>query len=236
LDYETQPSAQATDATQEQPQQNEGIQTRINELTAKFRQAEEANQKLAQQLMEQQAKYAAALEQQAFRAQAPAPQPPEDPLAPFKDQIDPTVAQAVQAAVNATRKQMEAQFNSIIQQQAVEQSAYAVRAEVATLPNVPKEVAQRAESLMRAWKSQGLPIVPQDAINFALGEYHRGQLLKAAPVMGYNPNAQVPPSVIPGQNPPPAAARQSLPANFDSLDYNQQNKILEQMGVGDQPL
>lgn len=236
MEHEIQPSAQATDTTSEQPQQGEGIQSRINELTAKFRQAEEANQKLASQLMEQQAKYAAALEAQAYRAQAPAPQPPEDPLAPYRDQIDPTVAQAVQAAVNATRKQMEQQFNAVLQQQAVEQSAYAVRAEIASLPNVPTEVAQRAESLMRSWKSQGLPIVPQDAINFALGEYHRGQLLKAAPVRGYNPNAQVAPPVIPGGNPLPQAPRSSLPANFDSLDYNQQNKLLEQMGVGDQPL
>lgn len=236
MDNENQPSAQANDQVAEQPQNNEGFQHRINELTAKFRQQEEANQKLSQQLFEQQAKYASMIEQQIQAQRAAPPQQVEDPLAPFKDQIDPTVAQAVQAAVNATRKQMEAQFNGILQQQAAEQAVYAVRAEAAALPNIPREVSQRAEQLMRAWKAQGLPIIPQDAINFALGEYQRNQLLKAAPVRGYDPTAQVPPAVITGQAPAPQAARSALPANFDSLSYDQQNLILEKMGVGDQPI
>lgn len=235
MEHENQPSAQATEPTTQDQSQNEGIQTRINELTAKFRQAEENNQRLSTQLMEQQSKYTTMIEQQ-MQAQRAPPPPPEDPLAPFKDQLDPTVAQAVQAAVAATQRRMEQQFNAVLQQQAVEQSAYAVRAEIAALPNVPREVAQRAESLMRAWKSQGLPIVPQDAINFALGEYQRTQMLRAAPVTGYNPNAQIAPAVIPGQIPAPAAPRGQLPQNFDSLDHHQQNILLEKMGVGDQPL
>lgn len=229
-----QPSAQAIDQ-QDAPQQNEGIQARINELVAKQRQAEEALKERDRQLMENTAQMAQ-MAMQMRQQPTPPPQAPVDPMAPYRDQMDPVALQAIQAAIDATTKRMEAQFAPMMAQQAAQIASFSVQAEAAALPNLPKEVVQRAQQLATGWRQAGLNFPTGDAINFALGEYQRGQLLKAAPVMGYNPNAPVHPNVVPGYAPPPPVNRQSvLPTNFDTLDRNRQNAALEQSGILDDP-
>ena len=215
-----------------QPQENEGIQARINELTAKFRQTEEALKARDQQLMEQTAQMAQ-LAMQVRQPVAPAPVAPVDPLAQFKDQLDPVAHAAIQAAVAATQQRMEAQYAPMFAQQAAQIAGFAVQAEAATIPNLPKSVVSRAAELAASWRAQGINYPPGDALNFALGEYQRGQLFKAAPVAGYNPAVHAPP-MTQGFNPPPPQPR-ALPQNFDQLPSAQQNQILEQSGVLDQP-
>lgn len=228
-----QPSAQATGT--EGTSQHEGIQARINELVAKQRQAEEALKERDRQLMEQSAQMAQ-LAMQAQRQAAPPPvAAPVDPLLQFKDQLDPVAAQAIQAAVEATRKQMEAQFAPMIAQQAAQIAGFAVQQEAAAIPNLPKEVTQRAAQLAANWRAQGLTFPPGDALNFALGEYQRGQLIRAAPVTGYDPNRpQVPPVTQGFIPPPPATQKSALPPNFDSLSRAQQNAALEASGLLDE--
>lgn len=226
------PSAQAPEQAPEQ-QPNEGIQARINELVAKQRQAEEALKERDRQLMEQTAQMAQ-LAMQARQVAVQPPPPPVDPLAQFKDQLDPVAHAAIQAAVAETQRRMEAQYAPMFAQQAAQIAGFAVQAEAAALPGLPKEVTNRAAQLAAQWRSQGLQFPPGDAINFALGEYQRGQLMRAAPVAGYNPAVQQP-SITPGFAPQPAATTRALPANFEQLNRQQQQAALEAAGVGDQP-
>lgn len=229
-----QPSAQAGESQASEG----GLQARINELVAKQRQAEERDAAAQKLLMEQSAQMAQ-LALQVRQPVAPAAQP-ADPLAPFKETLDPVAAQAIQAAIAETRRQMEAQYQPMFAQQAAQIAAFAVQAEASAIPNLPKEVKDRAAQLASNWRAQGLNFPPGDALNFALGEYQRGQLLKAAPVVGYNPAqaaTQAAQHVAHGQNlPPPAPKVSSLPANFDNMTRAQQLAALEAAGVGDQPI
>lgn len=231
------PSAQGS-GTEGNPQsEGDGIQKRINELVAKQRQAEELARTREQQLMEQSAQMAQMAMQVQKQAVAPPPPAPVDPLAQFTDRLDPVAAQAIQAAVEATRKQMEAQYAPMFAQQAAQIAGFAVQQEAASIPNLPREVVNRAASLAAGWRAQGMQFPPSDALNFALGEYQRGQLLKAAPVMGYNPNAGLQAPVVPGFSPPPPAPKASaLPSNFEQLSRAQQQDFLEKSGALDEPL
>lgn len=231
MDNENQASAQPIETTE--ATQNEGVQTRINELTAKFRHEQEAREQLQKQLVEQSTRMAeqALLMQQAQAR--PAPAAPVDPLAQFKDTLDPVTSQAIQAAIAETTRRMEAQYAPMFAQQSAQIAQFAVQAEVQAIPGVPKEVAVRASQLAAGWRQQGLNFPPGDALNFAMGEYYRGQLMKAAPVAGYNPAAQQVPQITPGMNPPPPVAR-ALPTNFDSLTRQQQNDFLEKAGISDE--
>lgn len=231
MEHETQASAQPTESTEANA--NEGFQARINEMTAKYRQVEEQLKERDRQLMEQAARMAeqALIAQQA--AARPAPAAPVDPLAQFKDTLDPVTSQAIQAAIQETTRRMEAQYAPMFAQQAAQIAQFAVQAEVQNIPGVPKEVAARAAKLAADWRAAGLNFPPGDALNFAMGEHMRGQLLKAAPVAGYNPAAQHVPQVTPGLNPPPAPAR-VLPPNFDGLSRQQQIDLLDKSGVADE--
>lgn len=229
-----QSSAQTVGSEGSGDSQNSGLQTRINELVAKQRQAEEALKERDRQLMEQTAQMTQ-LVQQVSKQAAPAPVTPVDPLAQFQDRLDPVAAQAIQAAVEATRKQMEAQFAPMLAQQAAQIAQFSVQQEAAAIPNLPKEVSQRAAQLAAQWRAAGLNFPPSDALNFALGEYQRGQLLKAAPVMGYNPNAPGLPAVTPGYVPAPPTPQSKLPTNFDNLPREQQMALLDS-AIGDLPL
>ena len=229
---ENQPSAQVDTVADETS--GSGVQKRIDEITAARRQAEEQNRQLQAQLMETSAQMAQ-LAMQARQAQQPPPQAPVDPLAQFKDSLDPTTAQAIQAAVEATRRQMQAQYEPMFAQQAAQMAGYAVQAEAANIKGLPPEVTQRAAVLAADWRAKGLPFPVGDAINFALGEYQRGQLSKAAAVVGYDPRTQ-PPAVIPGYTPVPQTQARALPQNFEQLNRAQQIAALEASGVLDAPL
>lgn len=227
------PSAQAQVPPQ---QENSGIQARIDELTAKFRQAEESNQKLQQQIMEATAREAEAsrrLADQYQRATQPVAQV-EDPLAQYKDRLDPVAVEALQRSNAMLQQQMEERLRKMQAQYEAQQATYAVRHEIAVTPGLPPEVAQKAEQLMSAWRAQGWNVpTAKDAIHIALGQHYESSLRRAAPVLSYQQNSTVP-NVTPGFAPPPPQPRKGLPANFDSLAPDQQNLILEQNGVADE--
>lgn len=228
------PQASAQLDTVADESQGNGVQKRIDELTAARRQAEEREKALQTQLMETTAQMAQ-LAMQARQAQQPAPQAPVDPLAQFKDALDPTVTQAIQAAVAETQRRMQAQYEPMFAQQAAQMAGYAVQAEAANIKGLPPEVTQRAAVLAADWRSRGIQLPVGDAINFALGEYQRGQLSKAAAVTGYDPRTQAP-GTIPGFTPPPQTQVRALPQNFDQLNRSQQNAALEAAGILDAPL
>lgn len=224
--------AQASDSAGTQPA-NPGLQARIDELVAKQRQDAEraaAAEKQSVELAAQMAQMAIQMRQPVAPVAAPV-----DPLAQFQDQIDPNTLKAIQAATEATRRQVEQQYQSQLAAQAAQMAGYTVRAEAAAIPNLPKEVVDRAAQLATQWRQAGIQYPPSDALNFALGEYQRGQLLKAAPVAGYNPGA-APPAITPGFAPaPPAPRGPALPANFDSLSRQDQYAALDKAGILDQP-
>jgi hypothetical protein len=227
-----QPSAQAAEG-QDQAPQGGGLQARIDELVAKQRQAEEGQKEAQRQLMETTA-VMAQMAAQSQRQVAPAPVH-VDPLAQFKDQLDPVAHAAIQAAVAETRRQMQAEFQPVFAQQAAQLAGFAVRSEAAAIVGLPREVTDRAAMLAASWRAQGLPFPPGDAINFALGEYQRGQLSRAAPVIGYDPRAALAQPNVSGFTPPPPAPRgPALPSNFDNLSRAQQNAALEQSGALDE--
>lgn len=229
-----QPSAQANDIA-EQPAVSEGVQKRFDEMTAARRAAEEQARQLQAQLMEQSATMAQ-LAMQAQQRQVAPVAAPVDPLAQFKDTLDPVAAQAIQAAVAETRRQMEAMYAPRLAAQDAQLAGMAVHSEAANIPNLPKEVAARAAQLAAQWRQAGINYPPGDALNFALGEYQRGQLVKAAPVVGYDPRNAMP-GVTPGYTPaPPQAHSRALPSNFDQLNRAQQNAALDASGSLDQPL
>lgn len=229
-----QASAQPTDNAPAE-QHGEGAQARINELTAKFREAERQREELQSKLMEQMAA-SVQLAQQAQRQVAPPPAP-VDPLAQFKDVLDPVAAQAIQAAVAETQRRMEAMYAPRLAAQDAQLAAMAVQSEAAGIPNLPKEVSARAAQLAAQWRQAGINYPPGDALNFALGEYQRGQLVKAAPVAGYDPRNAMPAGVIPGVPPPVTMPQQrALPSNFDQLNRAQQNAAMEAAGIADQPM
>lgn len=224
------PSAQGSDGVEKS-----GLQARIDEIIAKQRQAEERAQSAEKQLLETNARVAE-MAIQANRPVAPV-YAPVDPLLQFKDSLDPVAAQAIAAAVAETQRRMEAQYAPMFAQHAAQLAGMQVQAEAAAIPNLPKEVSQRASQLAAQWRQAGLNFPPGDALNFALGEYQRGQLVKAAPVMGYNPAAQGVHSVTPGFTPaPPASQSKALPSNFDSLNRAQQYAALDASGALDEPL
>jgi hypothetical protein len=229
-----QPSAQAQTPAPEQS----GIQARIDELTAKFRQAEERNQELNNKLLEQAARESDTARRYAELAQrqtAPAPAAPVDPLAAYREQLDPVAVKAIESVQQAMQAQFNSQFQAQQQKYAADTAIYAVRSEAAAVVGLPPEVRNQAEVLMQQWRAQGWNVpTAQDAIAIALGQYQMGQLRKAAPVMQYQANPNIP-AVTPGFAPPPAPPRGALPSNFDSLSREQQNQILEQNGVADQP-
>ncbi len=229
-----QASAQPTDNVPAEPQ-NEGVQARINELTAKMREQERQNAELQSKLMEQMAT-SVQLAQQAQRQVAPAPIP-VDPLAQFKDTLDPTAMQAIQAAVAETQRRMEAMYAPRLAAQDAQLAAMAVHSEAAAIPNLPREVSARAAQLAAQWRQAGINYPPGDALNFALGEYQRGQLVKAAPVVGYDPRNAMPQTVIPGFSPAPQTQQaRALPNNFEQLNRAQQNAALDAAGIADRPM
>lgn len=233
-----QPSAQAQD-TNTPPESGGGIQARIDELTAKMRQAQEMNQKLQEELLKkatnesEMARQMAELSTRQHLAQQSVAAP-VDPLAAYREQLDPVALKAIESVTASLNQRFEAQLASVQQKYAVDSAALAVRSEVAAVPNLPPEVAQRAEQLMQDWRRQNWNVpTAQDAIAIALGQYQMGQLRKAAPVLQYQTN-QARPAVTPGYAAPPVP-KPALPSNFETLSREQQNNLLEQMGVADEP-
>lgn len=224
---ENQPSAQA-EQTQTPPEPpaapaiNEGIQKRIDELTARSRETERQNQELIARVLELSAKAS---------APAPAaPQPEVDPLAQFGDRLDPTVQEAIRAAVGQTK----AKYDNILAQQQTQFAAQLSEMQVYTQASqmgveVPNEVKAKAAAIARQHGTS-----PDIALKLAYGEFALDQQKKTAGVRGYvPPNTPVMTSAAPAPTQSRGPAR---PAGFDDLDFRDQAKWLEANGFDDSPL
>lgn len=229
MDSINDPSAQGTEVQPQEPQ-NTGFQARIDELTAKYRQSEENEKRLQAQLLEAATKQAEFQAEMLRRQTQPQAAPiAADPLAPFRDQLEPTAVKALDAMMKAQNEQYAAQLAQIKRQTMSQQAVYNVRQVVQSTPGVDQEVAQRAEQLFTGWAQQGLPYTPEDALNFALGEQRRKSLFRAAPVM-HLPQNGAPPVTPGGQQPQAPRTAPVLPSNFDALPRHEQNNLLEKSG------
>jgi hypothetical protein len=207
-----------------QPQVNEGIQKRIDQLTARIHEKDSQVQELTNKLLEL-----------ATRQQTPAAQPlpaaPEvDPLAEYGEQLDPVVAKAVKAAVGSISKKFE---TTLAQQQeffAREMNAMQVQAVAGQYGDVvPQEVRAKAASIAKQYGT-----APDIALKVAFGEHALEQAKKVRNVAGY-----VPPStpIMTGAAPAPQTRQgPQRPANFDSLSPSQQIQWFETHGFDDPSL
>lgn len=228
------PSAQGTEVQQEvsqETQQPTGFQARIDELTAKFRTEQENNQKLQAQLLEQATRQsdlqAELLRQRTQPAQQAAP---ADPLAPFRDKLEPTAVQALEALMEAQRREYSASIAQMQRQTSAQQAVYNIRQVIGSTPGVDQEAAQRAEQLFIGWSQQGLNYTPEDALNFALGEQRRKSLFRAGPVLNAAPPYGGPPVTPGGQQLVAPRQPNALPSNFEALPRHEQNNLLEKSG------
>lgn len=223
-------TAQATPEVQTNPTENQtqtpGLQARIDELVARAKTAEAANQELMQKMLEQNMRL--------MEAQRPAPQAAPDPLAQHADALDPRLVEILRAE----RERMEMSFRAKMQQVEAQQGQYAIQAAAAQLRNVPPEVTAKAQQLYHQAKTNGSAATPDEALRYALGDWYLQQQQRGAGVMGlpttaFNAPMAVPPSV----NVMPAAQpSRSAPADFESWSLTKQLEYMERSGIGDVPL
>lgn len=133
-----------------------GVQARINELTKKYRDQERDNQALRQQNQE--------LMQTMTQTLVARSQPQEVP-----PEFDPEEKKRLDYLLSPLQKQ--------IAQMSAQLAASGVASEVqaAAKSNTPPEVVAHAAQLAAAWRRQGIPGTPQDAITYAMGQYVLGK-------------------------------------------------------------
>lgn len=223
---ENQPSAQAeqTQAPVEQaPAINEGIQKRIDELTARNAESERQKNDLLARVLELSAK-------QSAPAPVPAPVPEVDPLAQYGDRLDPSVQEAIRAQAAAIKRQ----YDAIIAQQQQQFSAQLSEMQVYTQAaqsgvTIPEDVKAKAASIARQHGTS-----PDIALKLAYGEFAMEAQRKTAGVRGYVPPAT---PVMTGNAPAPQQRQgPARPVGFDDLDHREQAKWLETNGFEDSPL
>ena len=220
------------------PDQRNGLDQRFAEMTRKQYELQEKNQELQRQAIEAQAQTAEALNRLAQFQQKPIE---TDPLASFREKVDPEVLNAMNAQMQAVTQRLQREQAEKMQALELQSAVYQLRSDAAQLRGIPPEVAQRAEQLLIAWKRAGLnQVTATDALDIALGQYQRGQLVRAGPVLAAQQNQGYVPSVTPGSSPmammPTSPAQRSArPGNFDELPRAQQNAILEKDGELDLP-
>jgi len=199
---------------QQAQQQFAGFEKRINELTAKFRGAEESIAQKDAQLSEM----VRTVSELAMRQQAPvAAEPPVE--------IDPEERRRLEAILTPYQKRMEQMMANLESQVAVRE----VQTVAAQFGD--ERLQSRALQLMDAWKKQGFTgWQPRDAVRYAAGELYEADKLKSA--SGQNEQQrfnQLGNNMLTGQSAPPAsiASNGALPTNFDSLPNDKQLEILE---------
>jgi hypothetical protein len=210
---DTQPVA-AQPGTEHQAD-NSGIQKRIDELTAKYRQAEDAlrqrdaqNQELMMALMTQRA------------APAAAEPPPEfDPEE--KRKLDYVTAPLMQR-MEQMQKQFERQMGAVQLQQTTQRVG-------------DPEVAREAQALYQKW--QGNPDVKgfnaEDAVIYAAGKKAlAAQLAANANAALQNFNNGAPPPMFNGRQPPSAPVEAAVPADIDTWDNDKQAAYWEKQLAG----
>jgi len=214
--------------------QNLVPQARFDEIYAKQKEAERRAEELQKQILEQaqrQAEQIANLTAQSMAAVHRQQQvAPSDPYAGIRDR-DPEFVKILEAREQA----MSAQFAAQARQLEAKVQAAEVRVAVSAIPNAPPEVGAAAAAYMQRWASQGVPATPEDAINFAWGEYARKQHGRVANVRDITPPST---AVLTSANPSVQVSTHNtpqLPSNFNQLSPQRQEQILDQL-YGDLPL
>lgn len=212
------------------PQENLIPQSRLDEVTAARREAERKADELSKQLLElsaQQAQQAAQFQAQLIAMQQ-SQRPAADPYAQLRER-DPDLVRSLEAA----HAQQAEQFRVQRQQLEAQNKLLEVRLLASSIPGITTETQTKAAQYMQRWAAAGVPATAEDAINFALGEERRQQLVQTANVRGITPP---PTPVLTQPNAPPAAAAQpqGLPPNFDRLSPEQQEAYLDKL-YGDMP-
>ncbi len=217
VDENGNPIAQGQETEPETPEKPSGIEARINELTAKFREAERALNERSNQVAERDAQIATLLTTLAAGRQ--------EPVQTQQVDIDPDEQRKFDALMSPRMLQMQRQLERLEQ----ELSASQFR-QVAT--GVEPEVAKRAQELMGAWKRNGYSgWTPEDAVTYAQGELLRKQKSVAQTANQQRQEFNTLSHGVTSQqnSPPPAQARSvKIPKNIDQLPANKQAEIYEQ--------
>jgi hypothetical protein len=228
-------NAQSPDASNEGSQSSQshsGLEARIGELTAGMRDAQRDAIATRELLAAQQA------EVQRLQGLLAAPKV-DQPGVDYSQLGDAgqVVKQAVEDAVTRTKNELTAQFQSQFKQlQSVQVQSQV--ASIAAQYGLSAELAAQAQSVMVGATQRGIPMVPEDAVKWALGEAMMAG--KYQPPSG--PTARKPGpngNVLIGAAPVPQPQHQrvvAMPANFDSYSPDQQHEWLSKNGMLDMPL
>lgn len=221
--------AQAVDVPVENQQSSEGsgqngIQKRIDELTARFHEANARAEAMAQA-------NAQLIAAQVQRQPQVAPVVDEAEAEMQKlEQYSPEVAQSIRKALAAVEARVSKQVGAT---QAVLRAQAASRdlEQLAQSKGIKdSRVTARAQALLQDWQAKGLQFNAADAMTFAAGEFSMN------PQQPRQVDGKFAPldSVVTAQGTPPVPRpKTSKPQNFESLPVDQQIQWFEASGLGD---
>jgi len=228
-------TAQTPDASIEgtqSSQSNAGVQARIDELTHGMREAQRDAVATRELLAAQQSE----VQRLQNLLAAPKEQDPGVDYSQLGDAGD-IVKKAINDAVKRTEATMSAQFQAQFRQlQSVQVQSQV--ATIATQYGLPADVVAHAQSVMAGATQRGIPMVPEDAVKWALGEalmtgkVTQQQVQQRKP----GPNGNVLIGAAPVPHAPAAQRSVAMPANFENLHPDQQHEWLARNGMLDMPL
>lgn len=217
----------AVDPQSNSQNQSDGIQKRIDELTARFHEEAGKRQQAESLVAELIAKSA---HQQPV--QQAAPDEADLALQRLESQYGGETAAVMRAAIEATTAKFTKQLAETQAMFANQQAVASIDSELQQRGIQNADVSKRAKELIAGWKQRGLQLLPGDAITFALGEaalkpqpsrQSDGRFAPTSPVLSY---AGAPPAQV---------RRNAQPTNFESLSAEQQLQWFDQSGIGDKP-
>lgn len=194
--------------------QNEGIQKRINELTAEKHEA-------MRELEAMRARENAYLAEIAARAQAPVPTQQVEVDPEFKKQLDSYMA-PFQRQLQDTLKQL--------------QTAQALVAVRTGGSNLPDPVRQEAERITADYARKGYAIESEMAYKLAAGEVYLKQLATQASQKTQMQTFNGVTSVISQQSPLPNTQTAPQRPDLNAMSPGQRIAWFEANGIGDKPL
>ncbi len=210
------PDGQNAESTEVvKPAVDDGVQKRIDALTAGMRdaerRAEQANERLLNHL-----------------ATASATSAPVDEYA----EVDPQVRKLIEASTRGLKAELQKSQNQMAGMIAAQEA----RTIVAKAGIQDSAVAERAVALAAGWKSNGLQFSAAEAAQFAIGEaIMNGTYTPAAP----GPQRRGAPPIGGGVRSPNLNGHRqqaALPSNFDELSLDEQISLLDKRGVGNEPI
>lgn len=223
-------TAQTPDASQEtsqSSQQNAGLEARIAELTHGMREAQRSAAASQELVLAQQA------ETRRLQEMLAAPRPQAEPEVDLSNLGDAgsLVRKAIDDAVKRTTDTLNQQFQSQFKQlQSVQVQGQV--ASIAAQYGLSPEVVAHAQSVMVGATQRGVPMVPEDAVKWALGEaMMTGKVTPAQLQRKPGPNG----NVLIGAAPAPFAPQRApaMPANFENLAPDEQAAWAAKNGLGD---